>query len=253
MSERCRRFALAAMLASGVLAGSSAMAQALTGAPAGTASRAEDASDAAMYGMRIEKFSLKEIKAADAALFVQQLETERAKSRAAAEAASANSQRSQLSSQSLANDLEVRKDLFVAQARYNIAIFIMVFAVVAAGLWFSFLQFTADRHAGTEFLAVVKEMAKLAPENPASVALGSRLEAMGNKTRHSFEAGPIKVDSNVIGLIVLAISLAFFYLYLVHVYTIRTGHDVATLDTAQTLGDTKRKAEKEGLTALPGK
>ena len=184
---------------------------------------APSTSDAAEEAMRVEKFGLKEVKAADTALYIQQLETERAKARANAALAEANIRQAELASRNLASDFEIRKNLYEAQPRYNLAIFLMVMIVVAAGLWFSFLQFTAERRSGADLLRVMREMAKLPADDPARAVLAARLDAAGNKSQQSFEAGPIKISSNVVGLIVLAMSLAFFYLYLDRVYTIHDG------------------------------
>ncbi|WGH78409.1 hypothetical protein [Jannaschia ovalis] len=72
-------------------------------------------------------------------------------------------------------------------------IFVMVLVVVAAGLGFSWLQFKRGAEDGA------------APETT------------------SFEASQsgLKLSSPVLGVIILAMSLVFFYLYLVHVYPVR--------------------------------
>jgi hypothetical protein len=74
--------------------------------------------------------------------------------------------------------------------------FVLVVILVTVGIYFSWLQF----HAG------LKGMEKTG--------------SMGTET--TLEASPtgIKVSSPVLGVIILALSLAFFYLYLVHVYPI---------------------------------
>lgn len=248
-------FAHAALLLASLLSGATAMGQVRTDLPAplAAAARAEDATDAALYVMRSEKFSLKEIKAADAAMYLHRLEAEAAVERGRAAHAEARIQQAQLSAQSLANDLEVRKDLFVAQARYNVAIFVMVFAIVAGGLWFSFLQFTAERRAGDDLASVIREIAKLAPDDPLRAVLAFRIEAMGRHSTQSFEAGPIKMSSNVIGLVILAMSLAFYYLYLDRVYPIQINSGGTTVDAKQTLADTLRKAAGEGSAETPAK
>ncbi len=69
------------------------------------------------------------------------------------------------------------------------AIFFVVIAIVLIGLYFSWIQFKAEGHSSTP----------------------STLEASGKG---------IKVTSSVLGVVILALSLIFFYLYLVYVYPI---------------------------------
>jgi hypothetical protein len=89
-----------------------------------------------------------------------------------------------------------RQRVFGWQLVSSQIIFALVAFLVLAGVYFSWLQFSASLKGG-----------KQAGEAPAET---------------SFEASPtgFKVSSPVLGVIILAISLAFFYLYLVHVYPI---------------------------------
>jgi hypothetical protein len=70
----------------------------------------------------------------------------------------------------------------------SIAIFLLVITAVALGLWMSFLHFYEGRKGG------------------------------GGKMKFSREG--VEVSSPVIGLLILVVSLAFFYLYLTQVYPI---------------------------------
>ncbi|SFB00241.1 hypothetical protein SAMN05421688_2263 [Poseidonocella pacifica] len=94
-----------------------------------------------------------------------------------------------------ASGYDHRRRVFEWQLLSSKVIFFLVIGIVVAGLYFSWLQFAEARRATDE-------------------KRGS-LET-------SFEAGTggIKVSSPVLGIIILAISLAFFYLYLTHVYPI---------------------------------
>jgi hypothetical protein len=87
-----------------------------------------------------------------------------------------------------------RSRVFAWQLLSSRLIFAMVIAIVAAGLYFSWMQFNA----------------------------GLRQEAGPEATSTTFEASPtgLKVSSPVLGVIILTLSLVFFYLYLVHVYPI---------------------------------
>jgi len=82
-----------------------------------------------------------------------------------------------------------RARLFRWQLVSSVVIFVMVLLLVIAGVLLSYLQFRRGWN-----------------------QLESQIE---------LSAAGIKLQSSVIGLIILVVSLAFFYLYLVHVYPIR--------------------------------
>ena len=105
--------------------------------------------------------------------------------------------------------LEHRERLFRWQLRANQISFVVVLVLVFAGLVFSAVQFAHSlRTAG----------------------------AAGDEPVHelSISAKGLTVRSSVIGLIVLALSLGFFYLYLVHVFPLEElpSHEVPTVQTA---------------------
>ncbi len=87
----------------------------------------------------------------------------------------------------------------------SIVIFFMVMIIAFTGVYFSYLQFT---NGGRKWL---KKRGK-STEQPAPV----------DPTPTTFKAGAtgVEVTSNVIGVVILVISIAFLYLYLVHVYPI---------------------------------
>jgi hypothetical protein len=88
-----------------------------------------------------------------------------------------------------------RSRVFEWQLLSSKLIFGLVVLIVAVGLFFSWLQFMA----------------------------GLREDADPQKMSTTLEASPtagIKVSSPVLGVIILTLSLVFFYLYLVHVYPI---------------------------------
>ena len=88
------------------------------------------------------------------------------------------------------NGFEHRTRVFNYQYQTSKVIFGMVILIVAMGMYFSWMQFR---------------------QNP-----------QGDGADSSIELGTtgIKVTSPVLGVIILALSLGFFYLYLVHVYPI---------------------------------
>jgi hypothetical protein len=93
-----------------------------------------------------------------------------------------------------------RLDVFAWQALSSKIIFVVVIVLVFAGIYFAAIQF----HVGLK--------RKKAPDAKAA----QEAEA----TEFVFSLSEFKVKSPVLGVIVLTISLAFFYLYLVYVYPI---------------------------------
>jgi hypothetical protein len=92
---------------------------------------------------------------------------------------------------------EHRLGVFAWQSWSTKVIFFVVLLLVLAGIYFAAIQFHAGlRRRGTE------------PASP-------------EETEISLSVSEVKVRSPVLGVIILTISLAFFYLYLVHVYPIR--------------------------------
>jgi len=95
--------------------------------------------------------------------------------------------------------LEHRRNVFAWQHWSSQVIFGVVLVLVGAGVYFSAVQFHRD-------LRPARHM--------------PRTES-GEKTEFTASLKEIKVSSPVLGVIILAISLAFFYLYLVFVYPIQ--------------------------------
>lgn len=97
-----------------------------------------------------------------------------------------------------------RRKIFDWQHTSSVLIFWVVILIVLIGLFFSGMQFYIS-------LKREKERIKQHSETP---------ESQGNITEFEASLQGIKVSSSVIGIIILVISLAFFYLYLVHVYPV---------------------------------
>lgn len=93
---------------------------------------------------------------------------------------------------------EHRLDVFEWQLLSTKIIFFVVLLLVLAGIYFAAIQF----HAG---------LRRRGDPNPGPA----------DETEVSLSLSEIKVRSPVLGVIILTVSLAFFYLYLVHVYPIR--------------------------------
>jgi len=93
---------------------------------------------------------------------------------------------------------EHRLGVFDWQSLSTKVIFVVVLLLVLAGIYFAAIQF----HAG------LRRRDQADPARP-------------EETELSLSLSEVKVRSPVLGVIILTISLAFFYLYLVHVYPIR--------------------------------
>jgi hypothetical protein len=93
---------------------------------------------------------------------------------------------------------EHRLGVFAWQSLSTKITFVVVLLLVLAGIYFAAIQF----HAG------LRRRGQAAPADP-------------EETELSLSLSEVKVRSPVLGVIILTISLAFFYLYLVHVYPIR--------------------------------
>jgi hypothetical protein len=91
--------------------------------------------------------------------------------------------------------LQHRRRVFEWQLASSKIIFVAVLLLVASGITFAALQFRAG----------LKRITAGVPEAVTEVALSTT---------------SVKVSSPVLGVIILVISLAFFYLYLVYVYPI---------------------------------
>jgi hypothetical protein len=96
----------------------------------------------------------------------------------------------------LTRELSRRSQVFWWRHLFSKIIFFVVMLIVAIGLYFAWRQFAATEKLG---------------ESERTRELGSSIE---------LGAGGVKVSSPVLGIIILALSLGFFYLYLAHVYPI---------------------------------
>lgn len=88
-------------------------------------------------------------------------------------------------------------------------IFVMVHVLVLAGLWFSWMQFRDDLARKRRLDAASADKKQVTADAPSD---RTTLKA-------SLTEG-IELSSSLLGVIILVVSLLFFYLYLVHVYPI---------------------------------
>lgn len=123
-----------------------------------------------------------------------------------AEAASSNVQQSNDAYNIWANDF--RRRTYENQLIQTRIIFVLVLALVFAGLFFSWLQFQHSFH-----LKQVLRKHVAAKVDEAAAATPAQDE-------FAFGKDGVVIKSAYLGVIILTISMAFFFLYLVYVYPI---------------------------------
>ena len=105
-----------------------------------------------------------------------------------------------------------RKDAFAWQSVSTKVIFMVVIIVVLAGLYLSWMQFNFA-HNGPMKITRPSTEAPPIERNP-----GNQVEA--RSTTIEVNTSGVKITSSVIGLVILALSIVFFFLYLKFVYPI---------------------------------
>ncbi len=101
-----------------------------------------------------------------------------------------------------------RRAVFDWQLFSSKIIFYVVILLVLLGVYFSWLQFMSEHRRPAKRVEVEVEGAE--DERPRG----------GLLTTFKAGSGGLEVSSPVLGIVILAVSLAFFYLYLTHVYPI---------------------------------
>jgi hypothetical protein len=99
-----------------------------------------------------------------------------------------------------------RSRVFEWQLLSSRVIFLIVLVLVSAGIYFAAVQF---------------QVAMVAARRHAALALPAAVADTMLATQIEVSAKGVVVNSSVLGVIILALSLAFFYLYLVYVYPIQ--------------------------------
>jgi hypothetical protein len=98
---------------------------------------------------------------------------------------------------------------FRLQYYSSITIFILVVVIVSSGLYLSYRQFILSER-------LLSQQVKL---NQQTIEKGDNQPLITNSSLELSKDG-VKINSAVIGLIILVISLVFFFLYLKYVYNI---------------------------------
>ena len=102
-----------------------------------------------------------------------------------------------------------RTDSFAWQLFSGKILFFLVSALVLVGIYFSWQQF--------------RKAMKLADNRAKAVAAGNVIEVEGgNELAQTLKVSTegVELQSSVLGVVILVLSLCFFYLYLVHIYPI---------------------------------
>ena len=107
-----------------------------------------------------------------------------------------------------------RSRVFEWQLLSSRAIFAIVLALVGAGMYFAAVQFRVAMQEAS------RRISKATTAGAAPVTADAAETKSTLATQIEVSAKGIIVNSSVLGVIILGLSLAFFYLYLVYVYPI---------------------------------
>jgi hypothetical protein len=104
-------------------------------------------------------------------------------------------------------------------------IFFLVAAIVMFGLFITYVQFKRDYHDWAPHQRHSSQSASSAGGADASAVADAAASPSGSSIK--LGPGTLELSSQVIGLIVLALSLGFFYLYVKEIYPMVEGHPAA--------------------------
>jgi hypothetical protein len=105
-----------------------------------------------------------------------------------------------------ANGYAYRNRVFEWQLFASRLIFVVVLVLVGVGIFFAAVQFRGAMRAASRSATITESK--------------TPIETLPLATQLEISAKGIVVNSSVMGIIILALSLGFFYLYLVYVYPI---------------------------------
>jgi hypothetical protein len=120
-------------------------------------------------------------------------------------------------------------------------IFTMVVGTVLFGLFLSYLQFTREER-------ILRRRAK----RPAATTSEKETPPASTGSSIKISATGLELSSQVIGMLILGFSLAFFYLYVENIYPINEGGRKILAEPAQSELDGGAKAAPEATAALNG-
>jgi hypothetical protein len=105
-----------------------------------------------------------------------------------------------------------RRDVYAWQSTSTKMIFVLVIVVVFSGLYLSWMQFHFAHTASFRTTAANTE-SRTSVTDPHKPTEGTRTDL-------ELSSRGLRISSSVIGLVILALSIAFFFLYLNYVYPI---------------------------------
>jgi len=143
---------------------------------------------------------------------------------------------------------------FDFQYTASIIIFVLVILIVVAGLVFSGWQFKVAVKQIELRKQLVDHATDAAAATPPAENQNNAWDAL--KSDLEISATGVKVSSSLLGVIILALSIAFFYLYIIYVYPVKyvSGPQVQeTVKTEQTVKTTEPVKTETAPAAKPPK
>jgi uncharacterized membrane protein len=119
----------------------------------------------------------------------------------------------------------------------TIIIFFVVILLMVAGVVFSWIQFRQGMHYHPvqAIASTVSTIAQPAASAPDSAQADSEVIEKSSVTEFSASPQGIKVASSTLGVIILVISMCFFYMYLSYVYPISIHNANQAVSAAKTV------------------
>jgi hypothetical protein len=109
--------------------------------------------------------------------------------------------------------LRYRERAYEAHHLYTMWVFVLVCALVALGMYLSLREFNLDSRRREALIARLAKRLKVRDEGDADAGAAP-------STTLGIDTSGVKVTSPVLGVIILVVSMGFFYLYLKTVYPI---------------------------------
>lgn len=120
------------------------------------------------------------------------------------------------------NEWDHRLESFEWHYWTSVLIFVVVIVLMLSGLYFSYLQFVASEY--------------------------GEKEGSDHRTQFKISKDGIEINSSVIGMLILFLSLGFFYLYLKEVYPLQTIRDGTQIDNQVKKSSTEKDPSNNALT-----
>jgi hypothetical protein len=117
--------------------------------------------------------------------------------------------------------LQYRERAYEAHHRYTLWVFVLVCALVVLGMYLSLREFNLDSRRREALIAqLTKRLKRLSGQKGQDSAAEHGDGGASTSTTLGIDATGVKVTSPVLGVIILVLSMGFFYLYLKTVYPI---------------------------------